>query len=46
MNNIKNDFPVLVNNPELVYLDSCATSLKPQVVIDKLSEYYEKYGVK
>lgn len=45
MNNIKNDFPVLVNNPNLVYLDSCATSLKPQVVIDKLNEYYEKYGV-
>lgn len=45
MRNIKNDFPVLVNNPELVYLDTCATSLKPQSVIDKIDEYYQKYGV-
>lgn len=45
MNNIKPDFPVLVNNPNLVYLDTCATSLKPYSVINKLVEYYEKYGV-
>ena len=43
--NVKKDFPVLVNNPNLVYLDSGATSLKPKCVIDKLDEYYEKYGV-
>ena len=43
--NVKDDFPVLRNNPKLIYLDSCATALKPQVVIDKLDEYYEKYGV-
>ena len=43
--NVKKDFPVLVNNPNLVYLDSGATSLKPKSVIDKLDEYYEKYGV-
>lgn len=43
--NLKKDFPVLVNNPSLVYLDSCATSLKPQSVIDKMNEYYEQYGV-
>ena len=43
--NIKKDFPVLVNNPDLVYLDSCASSLKPNVVIDKINEYYNKYGV-
>ena len=42
---LKNDFPVLVNNPGLVYLDSGATALKPQCVIDKTLEYYEKYGV-
>lgn len=45
MNEIKKDFPVLVNNPSLVYLDSCATSLKPKSVIEKIDEYYEKYGV-
>lgn len=43
--NVKSDFPVLTNNPNLVYLDSGATSLKPKSVIDKLDEYYEKYGV-
>lgn len=42
---VKKDFPVLINNPKLVYLDSGATSLKPHVVIDRLEEYYEKYGV-
>ena len=45
MLNIKKDFPVLVNNPDLIYLDSCASSLKPKVVIDKIDEYYNKYGV-
>ena len=43
--NLKKDFPVLVNNPELAYLDSGASSLKPKTVIDKLDEYYNKYGV-
>ena len=27
--NLRKDFPVLENNPTLVYLDTCATSLKP-----------------
>lgn len=40
---IKQDFPIFKHNPDLVYLDSAATSLKPQSVIDKLVEYYEKY---
>lgn len=43
--NVKKDFPVLTNNPNLVYLDSGATALKPISVIKKLDEYYEKYGV-
>ena len=43
--NIKNDFPVLNNNPDLVYLDTGATALKPKCVIDKINEYYDKYGV-
>ncbi len=41
---MKKDFPIFKNNPELVYLDSAATSLKPQVVISKLVEYYSKYS--
>lgn len=43
--NIKMDFPVLNNNPDLVYLDTGATALKPKCVIDKINEYYDKYGV-
>lgn len=42
---IKKDFPVLNNNPDLVYLDTGATALKPKCVIDKINEYYDKYGV-
>lgn len=43
--NIKKDFPVLNNNPDLVYLDTGATALKPKCVIYKINEYYDKYGV-
>jgi len=42
--NIKNQFPIYKSNPKLVYLDSTATTLKPQVVIDKIVEYYSKYS--
>lgn len=41
---IKNLFPIYQNQPELVYLDSTATSLKPKVVVDKIREYYEEYS--
>ncbi len=41
---IKNDFPIFKNHPTLVYLDSTATTLKPQVVIDKITEYYTNYS--
>ncbi len=40
---IRGDFPALrrsIHGRPLVYLDSAATSLKPQVVVDRLSEYY------
>lgn len=29
----------------MIYLDSSATSLKPQKVLDKMNEYYTQYGV-
>lgn len=41
---IRQDFPILkeiVNEHPVVYLDSAATSQKPQVVIDAISRYYE-----
>ena len=40
---IREDFPILkhwVNGKPLVYLDSAATSQKPQVVIDAMNHYY------
>jgi len=38
----KENFPIFKNNPELVYLDSAATTQKPQIVIDTSKEFYEK----
>jgi len=38
----REDFPILSNN--LVYLDNGATTLKPKVVIDKITEYYSSYS--
>lgn len=43
---IQKDFPQLrrkINGKRIVYLDSTATSLKPQSVIDKENEYYTQY---
>ena len=37
-----NDFPML--KEDLIYLDKGATTLKPQCVIDKITEYYTKYS--
>jgi len=44
---IREQFPVLqrmVKGKPLVYFDNAATSQKPRVVIDALTEYYEKYN--
>jgi cysteine desulfurase/selenocysteine lyase len=38
---LRADFPLLVNNPGLHYLDSAATSQKPRVVLDALRDFYE-----
>ncbi|MFL2889426.1 MAG: aminotransferase class V-fold PLP-dependent enzyme [Pelagibacteraceae bacterium] len=42
--NIKSEFPIFkqkINNKPLVYLDSANSSQKPQLVIDKISNFYE-----
>jgi cysteine desulfurase/selenocysteine lyase len=39
--NLRSDFPLLVKNPGLHYLDSAATSQKPRVVLDALLDFYE-----
>ena len=43
--NIREQFPIYENIPNLVYLDSGATALKPKCVLDKMNEYYSSYGV-
>ncbi|MDF7670975.1 cysteine desulfurase CsdA [Orbaceae bacterium ESL0721] len=44
-NQFRSQFPVLNSseNGDFVYLDSAATSLKPQVMIDALQNYYSKH---
>ena len=43
LENIKEDFPILKNR-DIAYLDSGATSQKPQIVIDAVEEFYKKYN--
>jgi cysteine desulfurase/selenocysteine lyase len=38
---LKNDFPLLRNNPSLIYFDNAATSQKPTAVINALKNFYE-----
>ena len=44
---IRGDFPILartVGDRPLVYLDTAATSQKPQVVIDTVSDFYANHN--
>ncbi len=43
---VRDDFPILKQkiDPPLVYLDSAASSQKPNSVIEALSEYYRSYN--
>jgi len=44
---IRDDFPILkrkINGNQLIYFDNAATSQTPQVVIDKISDYYSNYN--
>ncbi len=36
------EFPIFAAHPGLVYLDSAATSQKPQIVIDRTSQFYSQ----
>ncbi len=40
---IRKDFPILENN-KITYLDSGATTQKPQYVIEKIEEFYQNYN--
>ncbi len=44
LNGIKKEFPIFKHDPQLVYLDSTATSLKPQSVVESLDAYYQQYS--
>jgi len=37
---IRQDFPLIVGQPDLVYLDSAATAQKPAVVLEALQQFY------
>ena len=40
---IREDFSMFKNNENFTYLDSAATSLTPDCVVDAMSDYYKKY---
>ena len=40
---IRQDFPMLVKQPELIYFDNGATTLKPQCVIDAVTSFYTEH---
>jgi cysteine desulfurase / selenocysteine lyase len=45
VNHVRRDFPILhqhVNGHPLIWLDNAATTQKPQVVIDRISQYYRQ----
>lgn len=44
MKSYKSEFPIFKNIANLVYLDSAATSQKPQMVIDAIQEFYLHYN--
>lgn len=41
---IKTYFPIFSHHPDLIYLDSAATALKPATIIAAERDYYEQYS--
>ena len=41
---IKSKFPIFKKYPDLAYLDNGATTLKPEIVLEKMNEYYREYS--
>jgi len=41
---IKNQFPLLLQNPNLIYLDNAATTHKPQNVLSAMDQYYKVHN--
>ncbi|RIH89275.1 cysteine desulfurase [Calidithermus roseus] len=42
LESVRQDFPLIVGKPDLVYLDSTASSQKPQAVIEALERFYRE----
>ncbi len=40
---IRRDFPIFENNPNLVYFDNAASSQIPRIVVQKMNDYYYNY---
>ncbi len=40
---IRQDFPMIVNHPNLIYFDNGATTYKPKVVIDAICGFYTNF---
>ncbi len=43
MRTYKNDFPIFTNNPDLIFLDSAASSQKPQQVLDDITYFCKNH---
>ena len=41
---IRKQFPIFTHYPDLVYLDSAATTQKPYIVLAVEQEYYERHN--
>ena len=39
----REDFPIFKEDPNLIYFDNAATTLKPKTVINAVNDYYSKY---
>ena len=42
---LKKNFPIFEHNPNLIYLDTTASSLKNNLAIEAVNHYYSHYGV-
>ena len=45
MDKARSDFPIFKEQRKIIYLDSAATSLKPQTVIQAINDYNQKYSI-
>jgi len=39
---VRKDFPIFQHRPELIYFDNAATSQKPQIVLDAITQFYQE----